>query len=181
MKLSIKIYGDSILRKKCKNINSNFPKLNYIISNMFNIMHQANGIGLAAIQIGIDIQVFIIDTSSLVNNTKIKKNNNDLSQFKKVFINPKIIEEKGNICSFTEGCLSIPNITANISRFDNVLLEYYDENFNHKIELFSNIQARIIQHEYDHLNGILFIDHLSVLKKKLLENKLKNIAKKKYY
>lgn len=177
MKFFIRLYGDAILRKKCKNINANFPKLNYIIANMFDIMYQAHGIGLAAIQIGIDIQLFIIDTSSLKHDKSFEKNNTNLNQFKKVFINPKIIDKKGEISKFQEGCLSIPTIRENISRLNNIVLEYYDENFNHKIETFSNFEARVIQHEYDHLNGILFIDHLSLLKKKLLENKLKNIAK----
>lgn len=181
MKLFIRLYGDPILRKTCKNINNNFPNLKNIISNMFNIMYKANGIGLAAIQIGIDIRLFIIDASSLINNKKFEYNKNELQKFKKVFINPKIIEKKGEICTFEEGCLSIPTIRENIDRLNNIILEYYDENFNHKVELFSDIEARIIQHEYDHLEGILFIDHLSILKKKILEKKLKNIAKKKYY
>lgn len=181
MKLFIRLYGDPILRRKSKNIDNKFPNLHYIISNMFNIMYQENGIGLAAIQVGIDIRLFIIDISTLINDNKFKNHENSLKKCKKVFINPKIIEENGGVSTFSEGCLSIPTIRENISRSKNVILEYYDENFNYKIECFSDIQARIIQHEYDHLNGILFIDHLSILKKQILKNKLKKIERKNFY
>lgn len=169
MKLPIYLYGNLILRTKCKDINFNFPNLNNLILNMFETMYGANGIGLAAPQIGLDIKLFIIDTSYYITE---KKNNKD---FKKVFINPKIIQQNGNKWQFIEGCLSIPNIRKPITRMSSLILEYYDENFNKKIEFFSDIYARVIQHEYDHIHGVLFIDYLNKNEKKLLNNRLKNI------
>lgn len=176
MKLPIRLYGDPILRKKCKKIDTSFPNLNNLLHDMFETMYSANGVGLAAPQAGMNIRLFIIDSSLMLNDEDFK-NIKDKNQFKKVFINPQIIRKEGVKLKLIEGCLSIPNIRECIPRSDTIILEYYDEHFNYKIEQFSDIQGRIIQHEYDHIEGKLFIDYLSVFKKKLLEKKLKNISR----
>ena len=136
---------------------------------MFETMKSSDGIGLAAPQIGKSIRIFVVDGSSL--------NDPEMSNFKKVFVNPKIIREDGNEWEFEEGCLSIPLIKEKINRKSIVEIEYYDENWNFYKEIFDGMKARIIQHEYDHLEGILFTDYLSSLKKKLIKNKLLQISK----
>ncbi|WGH26340.1 MAG: peptide deformylase [Candidatus Bostrichicola ureolyticus] len=163
MILPIIIYGNSILRKKCVNISDSFPKLNLLISNMFETMSNVEGIGLAAPQIGQNIKLFIIDYSS--NNSK----------YKKVFINAKIIKSYGTKSIFKEGCLSIPNIIELVKRESHILIRYYDEYWNRHTEILNGLQARIVQHEYDHLYGKLFIDRLSTGKKKNIYNKLNKL------
>lgn len=178
MILPIHLYGDSILRKKCREITPNFFGLNELINNMFDTMYQANGIGLAAPQVGLDIKLFIIDASCIAKDKNFDLLKNNLKQFKKVFINPKIIKEQGYKTKFLEGCLSIPFISEEIYRNEALILDYYDEKFNKKIDFFSDIYARIIQHEYDHIHGTLFIDYLSKMKRKLIDQKLKNLLNK---
>ncbi len=166
-------YGSPVLKVKAKDIDKTFPGLEKLIDDMFQTMHGANGVGLAAPQIGLSIRVFIADASG------ISDEEPELASFKKVFINPKIVSETGKEWSYNEGCLSIPGIREDIMRKPTVELEYYDENFVFHKETFEGKPARIIQHEYDHLEGVLFTDKVSTLKKKLLTGRLASIAKGK--
>ena len=174
MILPIYIYGNAILRKKCENIDKSLSNLNIIINNMFETMHNANGIGLAAPQIGLSINLFLIDLSPLSNE------DSNLRGIKKVFINPKITKENGDDWEYDEGCLSMPELNDLVSRKKNIEIEYLDQKFNVIKEKISGIEARVIQHEYDHLNGILFIDHLSAKRKNILNRKLQAIKKGKF-
>jgi peptide deformylase len=175
MILPIVAYGDDVLKKKADEITPDYPDLKQLISDMFETMYQAKGVGLAAPQIGKSIRLFIVDASPFADDEE--ENLSHLEDFKKVFINPIIIEEEGKEWPFNEGCLSIPGIREDVYRQPNILLKYQDENFNHFEERFDGIAARIIQHEYDHIEGILFTDHLNPLKRRLLKNKLNNISK----
>lgn len=180
MILPIVAYGDPVLRKKATVINENYPKLDALIENMFDTMYGARGIGLAAPQIGLAIRVFIVDASPFEDDEDLTEEEQQLcANFKKVFINAKIVEEEGDEWAFNEGCLSIPNITEDVFRQPTITIEYHDEDFNKHTERYDGIVARIIQHEYDHIEGILFTDKLSVLKKRLLKSKLTNISKGK--
>ncbi|MDH6252288.1 peptide deformylase [Chryseobacterium sp. H1D6B] len=176
MILPIRAFGDPILRKVGKDIDKNYPNLQELIDGMFETMYSANGIGLAAPQIGLDIRVFIIDVSPLAEDEDYEDIKDELKDFKKVFINAKILEESGEEWKFNEGCLSIPDVREDVKRKGTILIEYYDENFVKHTETFSDIRARVIQHEYDHIEGILFTDHLSALKKKLVKGKLVKIS-----
>ena len=171
MKLPIIAYGDTVLRKKGEAITAEYPELKTLIENMFETMYGAHGVGLAAPQIGLAIRLFVIDATSFAEDEPA------LKDFKKVFINAQILEENGNKWSFNEGCLSIPDIREDIDRYENLKISYYDENFNHHEESFSGLAARIIQHEYDHIEGKLFVDKLSPLRKAMLQNKLSSISK----
>lgn len=171
MLLPIYAYGHSVLRKKAVDINKNYPKIGQVVYNMFETLEKSGGIGLAAPQIGLSIKLFIVDLSPVDDET--------LKKFKKVFINPQIIHEGGEKCIYEEGCLSIPGIHEEVLRNSVLKIKYKDENFISQEEIFDGIKARVILHEYDHLNGILYIDRLNVLKKKLLSNKLKEIKKGK--
>ncbi len=174
---AIRAYGDPILRKKAKEIDPLYPDLNKLIENMFETMYDSDGVGLAAPQIGIGIRLFVVDASPFVDDKEnTPEENKNLKKFVKVFINPVLVEEKGNLWKFEEGCLSIPKIKGDIERHEELTISYFDENWNKKTETFNGIPARIIQHEYDHLEGKLFIDLLSSLKKKLIQAKLKHIA-----
>ncbi|MGM5629964.1 peptide deformylase [Apibacter raozihei] len=177
MILPIFAYGDPILRKKTEDIDQNYPELDQLISNMYETMYKAYGIGLAAPQIGLNIRLFIIDASPLAEDEEYESIKDELLDCKKVFINPRIIERSGEPWKFNEGCLSIPDIREDVSRPEIIKIEYFDQDWNKKIETFGDIRARIIQHEYDHIEGILFTDHLSPLKKKLVKGKLNNISK----
>ncbi len=180
MILPILAYGDPILRKKGKKIAKEFPKLDVILENMFETMYSAKGVGLAAPQIGLAIRLFIIDATPFENDEEYSvKEREFLSTFKQVFINPKIVEETGDEWAFNEGCLSIPDIREDIFRNEDVKIEYYDEDFKKHTKKFNGIVARIIQHEYDHIEGVLFTDKLTPLKKRLLKGKLANISKGK--
>jgi len=170
MILPILAFGDDILRKKAINIDADYPKLHEFIQNMWETMYEANGVGLAAPQVGKAINLFIIDTGAFDE----KKQSNSV---KKVFINPMIEEEWGDKWEFEEGCLSIPHIRENVSRHANLKITYQDEFFKTYTETYSGLEARVIQHEYDHCQGVLFTDHLSQLKKRLIKNKLINISK----
>ena len=180
MILPILAYGDPILRKMGKEITKEFPKLDLLLENMFETMYSAKGIGLAAPQIGIPIRLFIIDATPFEDDEELSEEERKfLSTFREVFINAKIIDETGDEWAFNEGCLSIPNIQEDVFRNGDIKLEYYDENFKKHTKNFSGIAARIIQHEYDHIEGVLFTDKLTPLKKRLLKSKLSNISKGK--
>ena len=177
MILPILGYGSPILKKAAIDISPQYPNLNELISNMWDTMYSAKGVGLAAPQIGLSIRLFVIDATPFLDDENMDDFElNSIKNFKKVFINPKIIEENGNLWEFNEGCLSIPEIREDVSRRSKIVIEYFDENFqSNKLKL-SGLAARVVQHEYDHIEGILFIDHLSSLKKRLIKGKLNNIS-----
>ena len=177
MILPILAYGSPVLKKTATDITPKYPNLNELISNMWETMYAAKGVGLAAPQIGLSIRLFVIDATPFLDDENMDDFElNSIKNFKKVFINPKIIEENGNLWEFNEGCLSIPEIREDVSRRSKIIIEYFDENFQfHKQEL-SGLAARVVQHEYDHIEGILFTDHVSSLKKRLIKSKLNNIS-----
>ncbi|WP_347372832.1 peptide deformylase [Aequorivita sp. Q41] len=180
MIVPIVAYGDPVLRKQTEEITKEYPKLDVLIENMFETMYEARGIGLAAPQIGVAVRLFIVDATPFEDDDELSEEEQKfVSTFKKVFINPKIIEESGTEWAFNEGCLSIPEVREDVFRQPNIVVEYEDENFKKHTENFSGIVARIIQHEYDHIEGILFTDKLSPLKKRLIKSKLANISKGK--
>lgn len=176
MILPIRAYGDPVLRKKSQDIDAGYPELKALIDNMFETMYSAHGIGLAAPQIGLNIRLFVVDVTPLAEDEDYEEIAEELKSFKKVFINAKILEEKGNEWKFNEGCLSIPEVREDVSRKETIVIEYYDENFQKHTDTFSDIRARVIQHEYDHIEGILFTDKLSALKKKIIKGKLGKIT-----
>lgn len=176
MILPIRAFGDAVLRKHCREVRTEEPGLQDLIANMFETMHSAHGIGLAAPQVGLDLRLFVADLSPLAEDEDYEDIAEELKNFKKVFINPTILEESGEEWKFNEGCLSIPEVREDVKRKETVLLEYYDEDFVKHTETFSDMRARVIQHEYDHIEGILFTDHLSSLKKKLIRGKLQKIS-----
>ena len=180
MILPIVAYGDPVLRKIGKDITNEYPKLDMLLENMFETMYEARGIGLAAPQVGVPIRIFIVDATPFEEDEDLTEEERTfLSTFKQVFINAKIIEETGDEWAFNEGCLSIPDIREDVFRNDTIKIEYLDENFEKHTKEFDGIVARIIQHEYDHIEGVLFTDKLSALKKRLLKGKLSNISKGK--
>ncbi len=173
MILPIIAYGTPILKKKAQPVPSDYPGLGELVENMFETMYQAQGIGLAAPQIDLSIRLFIMDTEQL----KESEEHDDLVPVKKVFINPEIVDRMGEECRYNEGCLSIPTIREDVIRPEKIVIEYYDEAFEKHEDTFDGLNARVIQHEFDHLNGVLFTDHLKPLKKRLLKKKLEAIAK----
>ena len=177
MILPILAYGSPVLKKIAIDITPNYPNLNGLISNMWETMYAAKGVGLAAPQIGLSIRLFVIDATPFLDDENMDDFElHSINNFKKVFINPKITEENGSLWEFNEGCLSIPEIREDVSRRSKIKIEYFDENFQfHKQEL-SGLAARVVQHEYDHIEGILFTDHVSSLKKRLIKRKLNNIS-----
>jgi peptide deformylase len=178
MILPIIAYGDPSLKKPSTEIDQAYPDISLLIQNLFETMYQAKGVGLAAPQVGLNIRLFVVDGAPFADEEGEEPDPRaqGIESFKGVFINPQIIEESGEPWSFQEGCLSIPKIRENVSRKETVLLSYYTESWEHKREEFSGYAARIIQHEYDHLAGILFTDRLNPLKKKLIQKRLKLIA-----
>jgi peptide deformylase len=178
MILPIVAYGDPLLRKVGKKIDKDYPNLEELIENMTETMHTAKGVGLAAPQVGKSIRLFIIDASPFEEIEELEEDERAfLKDFKGVFINPKIIEEDGGEWAFNEGCLSIPNINEDVFREEQIDIEYLDENFQVHKKSLNGLAARIFQHEYDHLEGVLFTDKLSTLKKRLLKKRLANISK----
>ena len=177
MILPILAYGSPVLKKIAIDITPNYPNLNGLISNMWETMYAAKGVGLAAPQIGLSIRLFVIDATPFLDDENMDDFElHSINNFKKVFINPKITEENGSLWEFNEGCLSIPEIREDVSRRSKIIIEYFDENFQfHRLEL-SGLAARVVQHEYDHIEGILFTDHISSLKKRLIKGKLNNIS-----
>lgn len=177
MKLPIVAYGDPILRKKTSEIEEDYPDLKQLIDNMFETMYAARGVGLAAPQVGLPIRLFVIDASPFAEDDEDGEGDPSLKDFKKVFINPIIVSESGEKKGFFEGCLSIPDINEEVMRAPNVVLNYLDENFEeHEVEL-TGLAARVVQHEYDHLEGKLFLDKLGALKKTMLKGRLEAISK----
>ena len=170
-------YGNPILKITSKDINNSYPNLKNLINDMYETMYNANGVGLAAPQIGKSIRLFIIDTAPFLNIDEIEIEGIKVESIKQTFINPVIIQESGDSWSFEEGCLSIPHIREDVKRKSDINIEFYDENFTLNKKSFSGIVARVIQHEYDHIQGILFTDKLTSFKKRLLKNKLNNIEK----
>jgi len=171
-------YGDPVLRKKAQDIAADYPNLSALIDDMFETMYAASGIGLAAPQIGKSIRIFIVDATPFEDDEDLSEADRALlGQFKKVFINAEIVEERGEEWVFNEGCLSIPDIREDVFRKDEITIKYLDADFKEHEEVFSGIAARIIQHEYDHIEGILFTDHLSALKKRMIKGKLTQISK----
>ncbi len=178
MILPIVSYGTSVLKKVADEIKPDYPGLNKLIENMWETMYASNGVGLAAPQIGLSIRLFIVDASSFIDEENMDKEEiKTLNSFKKVFINPKIINENGSLWQFNEGCLSIPEIREDVSRKEEISISFFNENFELQKLVLNGLVARVVQHEYDHIEGILFTDHLSPLKKRLLKNKLKAISK----
>lgn len=171
-------YGDPVLRKKAQDIAADYPNLSALIDDMFETMYAASGIGLASPQIGKSIRIFIVDATPFEDDEDLSEGDRTLlGQFKKVFINAEIVEERGEEWVFNEGCLSIPDIREDVFRKDEITIKYLDADFKEHEEVFSGIAARIIQHEYDHIEGILFTDHLSALKKRMIKGKLTQISK----
>lgn len=164
----IVVYGDPVLKKRAEDIEKESLDVKALAADMFETMYAASGVGLAAPQIGKSIRMFVIDGEPM---------DEALKDFKKVFINPEVVEEDGEEWSFEEGCLSIPGIRAEVFRPERIRVHFFDEDWNEHDEVFEGVAARIIQHEYDHIEGVLFTDHLSGLKKRLLKSKLQNISK----
>jgi len=180
MILPIYGYGEAVLRKVCEDITLNYPNLTETLSNMYETMYNAFGVGLAAPQVGLAIRIFVIDTTPFADSEDISETEVvALKDFKQTFINAKIVKEEGEIWGFNEGCLSIPDVREDVLRHETITIEYFDENFVKKTETYSGLIARVIQHEYDHIEGVLFTDHLSMLKKKLVGKKLQNIMEGK--
>lgn len=182
MILPIVAYGDPVLKKEAEEIDKDYPQLDQLIADMFETMYGAQGVGLAAPQIGHSIRLFIVDGSPFADDPTEEDYEPDpraegIDGFKKVFINPIIEEETGEEWGFHEGCLSIPKIREEVFRKEKLRITYYDENWEFHDEIYEGYKARIIQHEYDHIDGILFTDKLSPLKKRLLTKKLVNISK----
>ena len=170
MILPIVVYGDAVLKKKTENITSGYPNIQTIIENMFDTMYNAKGVGLAAPQIGLPISLFVIDSEAM------EDEDSDVEPVKQVFINAEIIERSGESCVFSEGCLSVPDIHENVVRKEKIVIRYVDEHFAEHTDTYEGMPARVIQHEYDHILGKTFIDHLSPLKKTLLKGKLSDIS-----
>ncbi|MDR1882822.1 MAG: peptide deformylase [Prevotella sp.] len=171
MILPIYLYGHPALRKKAGEITPDYPDLKELVENMFATMYNADGIGLAAPQIGLDIRLFVVDLEPLAEDNPL------YSGFKKVFINPVIAEETGETVKMEEGCLSLPGINENIDRKEKIRVQYFDENFIFHDETYDAFFARCIQHEYDHIEGILFVDRISGIRKQLIKGKLNNLIK----
>ncbi len=180
MILPIIAYGDPVLRKVGDDITKDYSKLDVLLENMWETMYNANGVGLAAPQIGLAIRLFVIDTTPFSEDEDLSEaEQKALNGFKKVFINAQIEEETGEEWAFNEGCLSIPDVREDVKRKDTIKIVYLDENFKEQSQTFDGLLARVIQHEYDHIQGVLFTDKLSTLKRQLIKNKLSNISKGK--
>ncbi len=180
MILPIIAYGDPVLRKVAVDIDKEYPQLDELLENMKQTMENAHGVGLAAPQIGKAIRIFLVDTTPFADDEELEEEERVfLSNFKRTFINAKIIEETGNEWAFNEGCLSIPDVREDVFRNETITIEFLDENFKKHSEVISGLAARVVQHEYDHIEGILFTDKINSLKKRLIKKKLDNISKGK--
>jgi peptide deformylase len=169
-------YGEPVLRQVGVEISPDYPNLKEVIANMYETMYNAYGVGLAAPQVGLPIRLFIIDTEPFSDSKNLTKEEQEqLKSFKRTFINAKMLLEDGEEWSFNEGCLSIPDVREDVYRNERITIEYCDENFNKKTDVFDGLIARVIQHEYDHIEGVLFTDKISMLKKTLIKKKLQNI------
>lgn len=167
----VTVYGDPVLRKKTEPVTKDFPDLKGFVYNMFDTMYHSDGVGLAAPQVGQAIRIFVLDTTSA--------EEDDVPGIKKAFINPVILEKSGDEWIMNEGCLSLPEIREDISRPETVKIKYVDEDFNENEEIYHGFTSRVIQHEYDHLEGVMFVDYLNPLKKRILKGKLTAISKGK--
>jgi peptide deformylase len=174
MTYPIVIYGHPILRKVTEEIDKDYPGLDQFISDMFETMHNSEGMGLAAPQVGKSIRIFVVD------GTPLTEDEPELADFKKVFINAHIVERSGELQLISEGCLSIPNLREEVNRESHIRIKYYDEIWQFHDEEYNNYKARIIQHEYDHLDGIMYTDKLPPLRKRLLKSKLTAISKGRF-
>jgi peptide deformylase len=170
----IVVYGHPVLRKVAEDIEKDYPELDKFIADMFDTMYYSEGLGLAAPQVGRSIRLFVIDGKP------VAEDEPELADFRKVFINARITERSGDLMPMTEGCLSIPNLREEVNRESHVRIKYYDENWDFHDEVFDGYKARIIQHEYDHLDGIMFTDKVSPLRRRLLKSKLTGISKGKF-
>ncbi|MXN93281.1 peptide deformylase [Flavobacterium sp. Sd200] len=180
MILPIVGYGDPVLRKKAVDVTAEHPSLKQIVADMYETMYKAYGVGLAAPQVGLSIRVFVIDTRPFSEDEDLSKEEQEqLAGFKKTFINATILKEEGDEWCFNEGCLSIPEVREDVYRHEKITIEYYDEDFNKHTEVYDGLIARVIQHEYDHIEGVLFTDKISSLKKRLIQKKLQNIMEGK--
>jgi len=167
----ITVYGDPVLRKVTTDIERNFEGLQKLADDMFETMHNAEGVGLAAPQVGLVSRIFVVDLSPLGEDEPL------LKDFKKAFVNPRITEKGGEKVLMDEGCLSIPGLREDVLRFDTIRINYFDTEWNEYNEVYTGFTARVLQHEYDHLDGIMFVDYCSPLKKRLLKGKLADITK----
>jgi len=174
MILPIYIYGHPVLRKVTQDIDATYPNLKELIDNMYETMYNADGIGLAGPQVGLEDRIFIIDLSPLAD-----EEHPEYKDLKKAFINARITSRTGDIASTEEGCLSIPGINESVPRPNQIEIDYLDENLQPHSETFTGFTARVIQHEYDHIDGILFVDHISAIRKRLIKSKLNNMVKGK--
>lgn len=182
MILPIYGYGEAVLRKKCEDISKDYPNLKEVIENMYQTMDNAHGVGLAAPQVGMPIRMFMVDTTPFADSDDVSKEEAaELNGFRKTFINAKITKEEGDIWAFNEGCLSIPDVREDVLRHDTITIEYLDEDFKKQVGVYNGLIARVIQHEYDHIEGILFTDKVSSLKKKLISKKLNKIMEGKAF
>ena len=180
MILPIVAFGHPVLKKMCKNITSDYENLDSLIDNMWETMYAASGVGLAAPQIGLSIRLFIVDASPFSEDKTLSLEEREkLSKFKMVFINPELKATSDDLNTFNEGCLSIPEIREDVVRENEIIVDYYDQDFNKKSLKLDGLRARVVQHEYDHIQGILFTDKLSAFKKRLIKGKLNNISKGK--
>lgn len=173
MILPITAYGDPVLKKRGADVETDDPKLTKLIEDMYATMYHAEGVGLAAPQVGISMRIFIVDSTQMEDSKKKPH----FKGVKKAFINPQILEEKGEEWKYEEGCLSIPGVRGDVFRKAELKIRYQDENLEWKEEVYDDFNARVIQHEYDHIEGILFTDRLAPLKKKLIQGKLLKIMK----
>ena len=176
MILPIVAYGDPVLRATCEEIDQNYPQLETLIANMFETMYEAQGVGLAAPQIGKSIRLFVLDATPFAEGEDGDPGCND---FKRVFINPIIFEESGEEWGMEEGCLSIPGIREEVKRQGDLKIEYYDQNWDLYEESLTGFAARVVQHEYDHIEGVLFTDKISAFRRQLIRSKLNDISKGK--
>jgi peptide deformylase len=178
MILPIVVYGNAVLKKKTQAVTADYPDLQILITNMFETMYNAKGVGLAAPQIGLPVSLFVVDTAEM------EEKNNKVSPVKQVFINAEIVEYTGENCVYSEGCLSVPDVHEDVVRKSKITIHYWDEHFVEHTNAFEGTAARVIQHEYDHTLGKTFIEYLSPLKKTLLKRRLNDIStgrKKTFY
>ncbi|MEL6674135.1 MAG: peptide deformylase [Bacteroidota bacterium] len=164
-------YGHPALRKATQEVTPDHPELDQLIANMFETMYNAQGVGLAAPQVNLDLRIFIVDGRPMDGEEE-----EDLSDFRKVFINPRKVEESGKVWPFEEGCLSIPDIRETVRRPEQITLEYMDESFQPQKETFTGFKARVVQHEYDHLEGKLFTDYITPLRRRMVKKRLHRIS-----
>ncbi len=174
MILPIYVYGSPVLKKKAEPVPADYPDLQALIANMWETMYNADGIGLAAPQVGKSIRLFIVDATSFEDDDPTAKD------FKRVFINPEFVEFSDDEWAFNEGCLSLPKLHEDVKRPRKVRVKYFDENFQEHDEWLEGMPARVVQHENDHLEGILFVDHLAAIRKKLMSSRLQKMAKGEY-